>query len=429
MSPRAIAIKIVSQILLNKGSLTTLLAEIPKNTNQLPFIQELCYSTFRWHSTLQWLSRQLLTNPKRRLDPMIQAAILAGLAELRYLRTPNYAVVTEIVQAVRLLGKQAFAALVNAVLRNYLREYYRLEQQLFLDEAAVYAHPDWLLLRLKTLWPDFAAQIMRANNQHPPFFLRVNRLHNSKDDYLLRLKEQGIAAKAIPAMESAIHIKTPVPVHALPGFAAGDVSVQDISAQLAAPLLELQPNLRVLDACAAPGGKTTHILELMPNLQTLIAIDKEANRVKRLQESVARIGGIAQVLTADVREIAKYQLGSFDRILLDAPCSATGVIRRHPEIKYQRTLKEIAQLVELQQQLLRTLIAMLTPKGMLLYVTCSILPEENEQQIATLLKAYPNLQERPINANWGEPRLFGRQILPHCESGDGFYFARIVRAE
>jgi 16S rRNA (cytosine967-C5)-methyltransferase len=295
-------------------------------------------------------------------------------------------------------------------------------------EAAYTAHPQWLLEVIRYYWPDNWSQIITANNSHPPLSLRVNRLQCNRENYLRGLEYNGIKAHAIPYTECGVVLDQPCPVAILPGFFEGHISVQDGAGQRVAPLLTLRPGQRVLDACAAPGGKTSHILELEPKLDTLIALDVDTARLERIGDNLRRLQLTAQVVQGDATCPKTWWDGNpFDRILLDAPCSGSGVIRRHPDIKVLRREDDISRLAALQERLLSALWPLLAPGGLLLYCTCSILPPENEQQILKFLSTHSNAREDPLQVPWGVPQIAGRQLLTGTEELDGFYYARLEK--
>jgi 16S rRNA (cytosine967-C5)-methyltransferase len=295
------------------------------------------------------------------------------------------------------------------------------------DPVARYATPQWLLTRLQQVWPEHWQERVMALNARPPMCLRVNRLRVSREDYLTRLEQEGIAASALTATCSGVSLEHPMDVLALPGFADGMVSVQDGGAQLAAESLVLQSGQRVLDACAAPGGKTGHILESAHPLQ-VTAVDLDEVRLQQVRENLDRLSLQADIVQGDAaKPSGPWTEVRYDRILLDVPCSATGVIRRHPDIKYLRRSSDIAPLVELQANILRNIWPLLKPGGLLLYATCSLLPDENELQVANFLRGQDDARERAIEADWGEARAFGRQIAPGMQQMDGFYYARLEK--
>jgi 16S rRNA (cytosine967-C5)-methyltransferase len=389
--------------------------------------QELCYGTLRWSPRLQALLDLLLDKPLKAKESDIHSLLLLGLYQLAYMEIPAHAAVSETVAVTALLNKGWAKGLVNAVLRRFQRERQALEAKIGHDPVAVSAHPAWLLSLLQQAWPQEWQAIVDANNQRPPMALRVNRSRTSRADYLQALQAEGLAAEPSVHAPDALLLERPVNVDQLPGFACGEVSVQDSAAQLAALLVAPQPGMRVLDACAAPGGKTGHLLEICSDIE-LIALDIEKKRLARVEENLLRLGLKARLIAADASSTVWWDGKPFDRILLDAPCSASGVIRRHPDIKLLRQSEDIPQLVALQAAILEALWPMLRPGGMLVYATCSVLPQENAGQLANFLANHDDAKERPIEAGWGQIAEVGRQILPDQDRMDGFYYACIEKA-
>jgi 16S rRNA (cytosine967-C5)-methyltransferase len=340
------------------------------------------------------------------------------------MRVKPHAAVSETVLAAR---KKPWAkALINALLRRYLREQEELEQKADNVQFAAVSHPDWLIKKIEQDWPQQAQQIFLENNQQPPMTLRVNLAHTSQDKYLQQLSDQGIGAVAVSFCPSAIILDKPVAVDLLPGFADGIVSVQDAAAQLAAGLLDVKVGHRVLDVCAAPGGKTAHILEQQAQLKELVAVDIDEFRLQRVSDNLQRLKLPAKLVVGDAANPQEWWDGQFfERILLDAPCSALGVIRRHPDIKLLRRAEDIKPLQTLQQNILRAVWPLLAPGGIMLYATCSILKQENEQQIEVFLAEHPDAVELSIDAVWGFSGSHGRQIMTGESAMDGFYYARI----
>ena len=430
MSVRARAAQVVGQVLGEGRSLTTALSlaleHAPERERGL--LQELCYGVCRWQPRLQvWLDR-LLQRPLDPRESTVQALLLIGLYQLEQLRIPAHAAVAETVTAARELHKPWAAGLVNAILRSFLRRRAELAALMDTDPQVCTAHPGWLLERLQQDWPADWPALVAANNARPPFTLRVNRLHLDREAYRARLTAVGRAVEPIVGAATALTLTEPVEPAALPGFAEGWVSVQDAAAQWAAPLLAVQPGLRVLDACAAPGGKTGHLLECAPDLQ-LTALDQDPARLERVRDNLNRLRLAARLIAGDARRPADWWDGvPYDRILLDAPCSATGVIRRHPDIKLLRRETDIAALANRQQALLTALWPLLRPGGRLLYATCSVLDQENAQVIAQFLATRSDAKEQPITADWGRPLAQGRQILPGEAGMDGLYYAVLVKS-
>jgi len=357
----------------------------------------------------------------------VHALLLTGFYQLRFMRVPEHAAVNLTVEACRSLKKDWAGNLLNGVMRNYLRNIESLNEKLSKNTSASSNHPQWLEKIIGQAWPDQAKDIFSANNGRGGMSLRVNVLQNSREEYQQKLIENGIESEAIAIAPQALLLQQAVNVNQLPGFSEGSCSVQDIAAQLCAPLLQLQKGQRVLDACCAPGGKTGHILEAEPQLAELVAIDNELSRLVRVQENLARLDLDADILCADASQPESWYDGKmFDRILLDAPCSGTGVIRRHPDIKHLRRESDIAALAVRQRELLEALWALLAPGGILLYTTCSILPQENEQVVSAFLAEHADAAVKKIDADWGMETACGRQLQP-ADNNDGFYFSRLMK--
>lgn len=391
-------------------------------------IQEMVYGSLRTLPRLEALIARLLNHPLRPSDRDLESLILVGLYQLTAMGTPEHAAVAATVEATRLLGKPDKAGLVNALLRRFLRERETLLAEIEQAPAVRWLFPDWLLERLRADWPDDWERIIAASNGRAPMCLRVNRLRGDRRDYARRLMAAGITARPIADCPMGLMLDSPRPTHELPGFDAGLVSVQDSGAQLAAELLDAQPGQRVLDACAAPGGKTASILERAEDRLDLVAVDAAPTRLDAIRETLARLGLTAEVRQADASALAgDWARRPFDRILLDVPCSATGVIRRHPDIKWLRRASDIAPLAALQDRILETAWPLLAPGGRLLYVTCSLLAEENQERIAAFLERHPQARPIPLAVTWGRALAIGRQILPTEAGPDGFYYALLEK--
>jgi len=417
-------------------SLDAALAEVfsalpPSLAGERALIQEMTYGALRWHFQLLPLLSSFLEKPIKESDADLKALLIVGFYQLLHMRVAPHAAVKETVEAVVVLKKNWAKGMTNAVLRRLLREELQIRARIDADENLALAHPAWLLARIKTAWPDNWRAIAAANNARAPLTLRVHLGKITRAAYLERLTGAGIAAHAVPDMDSALTLESPVAVESLPGFAAGEASVQDAAAQLAASLLDAQPGERVLDACAAPGGKAAHLLERTPQT-SLVALDVDAQRLERVRENFERLGLTGSIAQGDAARPADWWDGRpFDRILLDAPCSATGVIRRHPDIRLHRTPADIGRLAATQARLLDALWPLLAPGGKLLYVTCSILPEENTQQMAAFLARQPDAQAWiPAHAaleRHARPAGTGFQILPGSADMDGFYYAGVTK--
>lgn len=381
-------------------------------------LRAIAYGAVRWHHRLQWQAEQLLSRPLKRADTELAALLRVGLFQLQWLRIPDHAAVAATVAAATLIGAARGKGLVNAVLRRFLRERAALEERMQSDRQALTSHPGWLLGLLERDWPAQAGEIVAANNQPPPMWLRVNIRQTSRADYLQQLAAAGIEAEAAVGSTSAVLLAQPQATANLPGFEQGLVSVQDGAAQRAAPLLEPQAGQRVLDACAAPGGKAAHLLEAFPGIAELVAVDRDPQRLAVVAENFSRLGLAGTTRVGDAAEPDGWWDGRpFERILLDAPCSALGVIRRHPDIKVLRRPADIAAVAKQQARLLRALWPLLAPGGRLLYATCTIARGENQVQIAQFMEAVADAE---IEAAGPE---IGWQILPGEANMDGFYYA------
>ena len=388
---------------------------------------ELVNGVLRWRFRFEALLERLMSKPLRKKDYDIQLVMLIALHELNELSKPDYAVVHEAVNQARRLGKRWAAGLINGVLRSYLRDRERLASSINEDPVARFAHPQWLIDRLQQDWPEQFDQVLQANNQRPPLWLRVNLSKISVDDYLRQLGSHQITVVRHSHAVAALKLDTPMNVDQIPGFEQGLVSVQDAAAQMAAQLLAPKNDERVLDLCAAPGGKTCHLLELAGTIE-LVAVELDPIRMQKVLQNIERLNLQAQLLVADATDTQSWWDGrSFDRILVDAPCSASGVIRRHPDIKTLRHADDLVELADIQLQILKQAWCMLKPGGTLLYVTCSVLRLENEQQIGSLLRSNADVEEVTIDAKWGVACRHGRQLLPGTEDSDGFYYALLKK--
>ncbi len=391
-----------------------------------PLFRQLCYGVLRFYPRLLGISQQLLKKPLKQKDQDVLMLMLVGIYQLSETRIPDHAAVSATVNATKTLKKPWAKGLLNGVLRQWQRQSEALLAQLTPAQQA--AHPEWLYQAIATFWPEQAADILNANNQQAPMCLRVNTRLGSVTSYLSQLADSGIDAQACAFAKTGIRLQQAVNVEALPGFSEGASSVQDEAPQLSADLLQLQAGQRVLDACAAPGGKTCHLLEAEPGLAELTALDIDSERLQRVTENLHRLQLNATLKTGDASNPDEWWDGQlFDRILLDAPCSATGVIRRNPDIKLHRQASDIQQLAALQEQILKALWSTLKPGGLLLYATCSILPAENEAVVAQFCEQQDDAEHLPIDAEWGIPRSHGRQLFPQTNGHDGFYYALLQK--
>jgi len=393
-------------------SLSDALAGLEGDASLRAAAQDLAYGTLRNLGLLDAILAELLRKPAK---PALHALLLAALYQLRARPHTSHTTVDQAVRAVSRL-EPAAKGLANAVLRNYLREADMLVARCGSDTAH-YSYPQWWIDRVRAAWPQQWESVLNAGNLHPPMTLRVNPRRLTAAQYLAKLGERGI--KGEPIGTQAILLERPVPLESLPGFGAGEVSVQDAGAQLAAPLLDVRPGMRVLDACAAPGGKAGHILELADC--ALTALDSDPARVPRINDNLARLGFSARVARADCSVPAGWWDGApFERILLDAPCTASGVVKRHPDIKWLRRESDIAQLAAAQGRMLDALWQQLAPGGKLLYATCSVFPQENARTVESFLARSDGARRLPLAG------LDGGQLLPDARH-DGFFYALLEK--
>jgi 16S rRNA (cytosine967-C5)-methyltransferase len=427
---RAVAAEIVDAVVTHGNSLD---AAIGRNEGRVPpaeraLVRMLCYSALRQHWQLRgWIGR-LLTRPLKRRDSVIEALLAIGLLQLSDTRIPDHAAVSETVEAARQLRRPKLAGLVNACMRRFQREPAAADKSE--DEQMLWNHPGWLIETIRKDWPQHWQEVLTENNERAPMWLRVNLSRGSVAGYLQRLADREISAVPLQALPGAIRLVDPVAVDDLPGFRAGDVSVQDAAAQLAAIwLLEGGKATRVLDACAAPGGKTGHLLELGGESLELMALDNDGDRLDSVRSNLARLGRDATIIEADASNTKEWWDGVlFDAILLDAPCSASGVIRRHPDIKLLRRSSDIARLARIQHDLLLALWPLLGPGGRLVYATCSVLAAENDDVVLAFLEQHDDALEVDVLPNNNIRDLMhrkacGYQILPGTAQLDGFYYA------
>ncbi len=412
--PRAVAVQVLQRVIGDRQSLADVFtSELNRmHRDEQALVKELCFGVLRWHERLRAIANLLLNRPFKAKDRDLTYLLELGLYQLIYTRIPPHAGVHETVRVAAALNKSWAKGLINAVLRNFERRRQDILARVDQFPENRLSHPPWLLERIRQAYPSAWQSICEAANRHPPMTLRVNLNLKSRAGYLLELQAGGVNAVAHPAVPSAIVLNRAVDVHRLPGFTVGAVSVQDAAAQLASPLLDCRPHMRVLDACAAPGGKSVHILESVAGQVDLTMLEIDVQRAARLRAALKRGNWQANLCIADAEDPAHWWDGRpFDRILVDAPCSGTGVIRRHPDIKVLRRSADIAAMQARQLRLLRALWPLLERGGMLLYVTCSLLPEENAQVIDRIV------DEAGLRV------LSQRQILPGEADMDGFYYA------
>lgn len=414
-------------------SLDDLLANDPDEGSARGLKRSLVYGTLRWHFRLDAILRRLADRPPDRLPATLRAAIEVGLFQLLSGETAAHAAVAETVNAVRELGHPRAAGFVNAVLRRFQRERDAVLAAVDADLAARTAHPGWFVAALQRDRPEDAAAILAANNEHPPLWLRVNRRRWTLPQCAAALEAAGFQVQPHALAPDALRIEPAADVRTLPGFAAGRISVQDAAAQLVIELLAPQAGERILDACAAPGGKTCHVLERIDGPCELTALDVAEARLERVRNSLARLGLEADVRLGDAGKPGGWWDGRpYDRILLDVPCSATGVIRRHPDIKVLRRPEDIPALARRQGHLLRTAWGLLSPGGTLLYTSCSVLRAENEAVVEAFLAATPEAVDRTPDGTRGwPPRPAGEgpgyRLRPGEAGMDGFYYACLTK--
>lgn len=400
-----------------------------ENSSDTSLYKAIVLGCCRYFERLDALTQSLLKKKFKPKDQDLLCLLIVGLYQIEYSRVPDHAAISETVDACRMLKKDWATKLVNGVLRSYLRQKEQLNQKLDKDWETRFSFPVWLINRIKPHYKGKIEEILNQSNQLAPMSLRVNLMKISRDDFCARLDEVGLAYSKHPLVDSAIMLEQAVPVHSIPGFDQGYCSVQDVAAQLAARLLAPSEGQKVLDACAAPGGKTAHLLEQSNNSLILDAVDIDPKRCARIQENMERLELGADIHAENVLSFIRGKEAVYDAILLDVPCSATGVIRRHPDIKLLRRDEDIDELVKIQQQLLVTAWDALKPGGKLLYATCSILFEENSAQIAEFKTNSDNvtLLELPSEIQQISQTEIGCQILPGADEMDGFYYALLQK--
>ncbi len=427
---RAAAAKTIAAVAQGGHSLGAALAtyQIQVIPRERPLLQELCFGTLRSFHRQKAIVNALLDKPLKAKDADVLALLACALHQLTDTRIPSHAAVNQSVAACTALGKPWAKRVVNAVLRRFERERSTVETALVDNPEFRSAHPAWLWQTLHTAWPVQADTIIAGNNARPPMTLRVNLAKTTRARYLDDLRAAGMTATGTAHSPAGVQLVQPVPVEQLPGWTQGQVSIQDEAAQLSCELLDLAAGQRVLDACCAPGGKTCHMLEREPGLAELVALDVDPRRLDRVRENLQRLQLNATLLAADATAPHWWDGVPFQRILVDAPCSATGVIRRHPDIKLLRQPADIANLATTQLRLLRQLWPLLAPGGKLLYATCSVLPQENDDVVQQFLDGTPGARAMTPNPSWGIATGHGRQILPGVDACDGFYYALLSKS-
>jgi 16S rRNA (cytosine967-C5)-methyltransferase len=432
---RARAAEAVDAVVRQGRSLDAALAMAEQSINPAEhgLLRLLCYGTLRSHWRIRSQLAVLLDRPLKARDSVIESLIAVGIYQLTDTRIPDHAAVSMTVEASRILRRPKYASLINAVLRNFLRR--NLQEMEPADDEARYSHPAWLLERLQKDWPEHWQEVVEAGNRQAPMWLRVNAARLSREEYLEILEADDRSAdkpasnEVIDGLDQAVRLAEPRPVGELPGFMDGQVSVQDAAAQLAAPWLLKDGGGRILDACAAPGGKAGHLLELAGPEADLTAVDLDEDRLGKLRENLDRLGLTATVVAADASNPKEWWDGTpFDRILLDVPCSGSGVIRRHPDIKLLRRPGDIEALAQTQNALLHALWPLLKVDGRLLYASCSVLAEENDAVTGGFIGTHPDAVEDDALLNNNirdlmQRKACGYQVLPGSRDMDGFYYA------
>ncbi len=427
---QARAVAILQAVLVEGYSLDEAFSQaLKKNSKENGLLQEWCYGTLRHYDRLIYSLKPLLRKPFKKQDSDIEIALLLGLYQLQETRLPQAVSVAETVNA--LSHKPWAKGVVNAVLRHFLRQQDDGANSQNVPENAFYSHPQWMIDLWKKAFPEQWQIICEANNTRPPMTLRVNLSRIEKSAYLDLLTQAQIAFRDIPALSSAVILEKAMNVDHLPGFSEGLVSVQDSGAQYLPTLLELQPELAILDTCSAPGGKLLHLLETAPTSVKVTAVEIDKNRMQKIKENLKRLGysNRVQLITADILKPDtwwdKHTL--YDRIIADVPCSAMGVIRRHPDIKRLRQPEDIAQFAALQSKMLNALWAYLKPNALLIYITCSTCPQENDQVIKAFLDGEKTARSVPIQSGFGLSTPYGTQLLPGLYESDGFYYAKLQK--
>ncbi|WP_261816309.1 16S rRNA (cytosine(967)-C(5))-methyltransferase RsmB [Vibrio gallicus] len=425
MNVRAAAATVLFQVVDKGQSLSSALpkAQADLNPKDHALLQEICYGVLRYLPRLEAVINQLMDKPLKGKQRVFHHLLLVGVYQLGFMRTADHAAVAETVEATKSLKGPKLKGLINAILRSYQRQKEDLDKKALSTDAGKYGHPSWLLKLLKESYPDQWQQIIEANNTKAPMWLRVNNQHKTTAEYLTLLEAEGIEATLHPQAQHALKLERPCDVNKLPGFDLGWASVQDAAAQLSFEYLQPKDNELILDCCCAPGGKTAHILE---NTQGghVVAIDADEQRLLRVHQNLERLNLDAEVIHGDARFPEQWWQGDkFDRILLDAPCSATGVIRRHPDIKWLRRADDLTALAQLQSEILDAMWQQLKPGGTLVYATCSIAPIENREQIKAFLARTDD-----VTLIDSDPASPGRQILPGEHDMDGFFYAVLEKA-
>jgi len=426
---RAVAAKILHEVLYQQQSLSKCFASeyfLNLSPKQQPFVKEICFGTLRWYQRVREYANSVLQKPLKKKESLVDCLLLVGIYQLLYMKVADHAAISETVAAVKPIKKMWAKGLLNACLRQVQRLIEAGEDVQMDNAYQIYSHPKWMVEKLEKEYPDNWQSILQANNQRPPFAVRVNLNKTTLEAYANRL---GSEWHSICHTESGLILEQISKVSDLPDFEQGFCSVQDGAAQMAATLLDPRAGDRVLDACAAPGGKTCHLLEKQPEISELLALEIDENRAKRITENLERLNYKATIKIADCAKVSDWWDGKqFDKILLDVPCSATGIIRRHPDIKWLRQAEDIEQLAQLQLSILQNVWPTLKSGGRLLYATCSIMPDENERVIEQFVRQAADVKVLPTALSHKELTKFGWQLLPGENNTDGFYYCLLEKA-
>ena len=435
ISDKGVIVRVQSSLVLNqvihgKHSLDRAIEQAYKDIDdsEIPLLTNICYGTLRFYWELKAKIDQLLSQPLKKKDKIIENLLQSAIFQIDKTRIPDHAVVSQTVEASRKLNKGHFSSLINGILRTYLRSDRVIEK---ITEEIIFNHPNWMIEKIKQDWPLNWDEILKKNNDRAPMWLRVNQKKIETKKYLKKflIDESKIEADIMQLNDYAICLKTPISVKYLPGFEEGYVSIQDGAAQLAVDVLLENKSGRILDACAAPGGKTAQLIENIDSMSTVTAIEIDSERAELINENLLRLGHSTELIVDDASNIESWWDSIyFDLILLDAPCSSSGVIRRHPDIKHLRRKDDIFTFQKKQLKIISAMWKILAPKGRLLYVTCSIFREENDEVMNQFLEKHDNvaLQELLLNNNILEKMIktrYGYQLFPGKINTDGFYFS------
>ena len=430
LHPRSLAVLICESVIYEGQSLGEAIDDKLENKDISPqdrgFIQSLSFGVTRWYWQLNDQLKPLLQKPIKAKERQVKLILLVGIYQIQHLQTPAHAAVSDTVKCCQKLNKTWAKNLINACLRNYLRKQDEREQITL--PPTHYSHPEWMIERIEQAWPEQKKLIFAANNQAAPLCLRVNKRYCSPESYLELLHEHDIEASLDPYSGIGIRVKNSIAIHRLPKFSAGWVSVQDTASQLIHQFFQIKNNDRVLDACAAPGGKTSLLLEHAPEDIVMHAVDIKGKRNNKLVDTLKRLNLTAKIITGDASEPTTWWDKEFyQHILVDAPCSGLGVVRRHPDIKHLRQENDLVELKQSQRNILTACWELLADNGKLLYTTCSILPEENEQQINDFLQKNPEAKSIHIDHPTAVNLKFGQQTLPGISDMDGFYYCLLQK--